>query len=265
MVGAEQHALLWTRNARPDEFDINTLAHMVYLRMLSPFTTIICYFADDLGGTRAVAKILASWITGSSCGPSDLPASTFPRVVIFKSDDRASFNEERATLDFVEELAVEAHSRNGMAQRSNGQPDKRLDAELRRRFGGLHVLSLPKFPPTGNQADLQKDGVWDAIRERILQSSQRIQGRRRKAQVAFSADHFKAFLHLSCQHFARDAVIPFSFMEASRLANPVPRDFPYHIASFLEGIKPHLVKPFATPLIASALTLDSFPPEMHRK
>jgi hypothetical protein len=54
-------------------------------------------------------------------------------------------------------------------------------------------------------------------------------------------------------------------MEASQFVNPVPRDFSYHIASFLEGIKPHPVKPFTTPLISSALTLDSFPPEMHRK
>jgi hypothetical protein len=259
IVGAEQHALLWSRNARPDEFDLSTLAHLIYLRMLSPFATVICYFADDLGGTRAVAKILASWIAGSSDGPSDLPASTYPRVVIFKSDDRASFNEERATLDFVEELAVETNT-----QRLNGQPDETLAAQLRQRFGGLHVLSLPKLAPTGDQLDLQIDS-WDAVLERILKSSQRIHGRRRKAQAAFSADHFKAFLHLSCRHFARDAVLPFSFIEASRFANPVPRDFSYHISSFLEGIKPHLVKPFATPLIASALTLDSFPPEMHRK
>jgi hypothetical protein len=98
--------------------------------MPSHFTTVICYFADDLGGTRAVAKILVSWIRGPSDGPWDLPASTYPRVVIFKSDDCASFNEKRVTLNFVEELAVETHSRNGMAQRLNGQPDKRLDAQL---------------------------------------------------------------------------------------------------------------------------------------
>ena len=262
-AGIERHTLLWSRKAAPDELNINTLAHLVYLRMLSPFSTIMCYFADDLGGTRAVAKILASWLTSSSDSPSDLPASTYPRVVIFISDDRELFNEERATIDFVQELAVEIRSRNGRVQRSNGQPDERLAAQLRNRFGGLHVLSLPRFAPVG-QTNLQKSDVWDAIRERILQSSQRIQDRRREAQVAFSADHFKAFLHLSCQHFARDAALPFSFVEASRLSNPIPRDFSYHIAHFLDGIEVRLVQPFATPLVASAMVLDGYPPEMHR-
>jgi hypothetical protein len=54
-------------------------------------------------------------------------------------------------------------------------------------------------------------------------------------------------------------------MEASRLANPVPQGFSYHIANFLANVQPSLIKHFAVPYIASALVLDSHPPEMHGK
>jgi hypothetical protein len=267
--GFEQHALLWHRKFATEGLDANTLGHLVYSKLISPFSTIICMFADDLGGTRAVADILASWLISLSNRSSDLPVSTYPRVLILKTPDRAPFNEERATIDFMRELAEEAEARNGsLAQRSNGRlTDERFDTLLKQQFGGLRVLALPNVIPTAeDQSQLPGlDGLWESLRMRILQGSQRIQDRRRKAQVAFNANHFKAFFHLACEHFARDIVTPFSFLEASRLANPVPQDFSSHIANFLTGVKPPLMEPFAIPFIASAMTLDSCPPEMHSK
>ena len=261
-VAVEQHALHWHRKAPTEGLDTNTLAHLVYSKLISPFSTIICFFADDLGGTRVVADILASWLISLSNRSSDLPVSTYPRVLVLKANDRAP-NEERATLNFMKELAEEAKARNGsLAQRASGSlANDRFYALLRQQFGGLRVLALP-----GTKEPLQKQGnLWESLWTRILQGSQRIQNRRRKAQVAFSSTHFKAFFHLACAHFAGDIVAPFSFVKASRLANPVPQDFSSHITNFLAEVKPPLIESFAIPFIASAMAIDSCPPEMHSK
>jgi hypothetical protein len=54
----DQSPIRWHWNV----LDTNGLSDLIYSRMISPFYTIICFFADDLGGTRGVAKRLASWI-----------------------------------------------------------------------------------------------------------------------------------------------------------------------------------------------------------
>lgn len=264
-AGIKQHTLLWHRKVPTEGLDANTLAHLVYSKLMTPFSTIICFFADDLGGTRAVAEILASWLVSLSNRSSDLPVSTYPRVLILKANGRVRFNEEKATIGFMKELAKATRARNGsLAQISNGRlSDERFNALLTQQFGGLRVLALPSAE---YQSQIQRpDDEWESLRTRILQGSQHIQDRRRKAQVAFSANHFKAFFHLACEHFARDIVTPFSFVKASRLANPVPQDLPFHIANFLRDVKPPQIEPFAIPFIASAITLNSYPPEMHSK
>jgi hypothetical protein len=165
----------------------------------------------------------------------------------------------------MKEIAEATKARNGgLAQGSNERlTDERFIVLLTQQFGGLRVLALPSAK---YQSQLQRlDDSWESLRTRILQGSEHIQDRRRKAQVAFSANHFKAFFHLACEHFARDIVTPFSFVKASRLANPVPQDLPFHIANFLRDVKPPQIEPFAIPFVASAITLDSYPPEMHSK
>ena len=265
-AGVGQHALLWHRKAPAEGLDANTLAHLVYSKLISPFSTVVCLFADDLGGTRVAVDILASWLVSFSSRSSDLPVSTYPRILVLKAADRDPFDEERATFEFMKELAEQTEFRTGSLAQNGRLADGRFDALLRQQFGGLRVLALPDAMPTAeDQSQLARpDGFW-ALRTRILQGSQRIQDRRRKAQVAFSATHFKAFFHLACEHFAKDIVTPFSFVKASRQANPVPLDFSSHIANFLADVKPPLIEPFAIPFIASAMTLDSCPPEMHSK
>jgi hypothetical protein len=267
--GVEHHALHWHQKVPMKELDTKILAHLVYSKLISPFSTIICLFADDLGGTRAVADILASWLISLSNRSSDLPISTYPRVLILKSDNRVPFNEERETLKFMKELAEETKARNGnLVHNSQGQfAEGRFNTLLKQQFGGLRVLTLPKFigPEEQLQYQKQENAEWNLLKARILQGSQRIQDRRRKAQVAFSATHFKAFFHLACIQFAEDIVTPFSFVKASRLANPIPQNFSFHIASFLTGVKQVLLEPFAIPFISSAMTLDSCPPGMHSK
>ena len=147
------------------------------------------------------------------------------------SEINEKLNEEKATLEFMKELAEEAKVRNrNLGQEPNGRPPHHdFDALLRQYFGGLRVLTLPNNAAVQEESEILKlENLWESLRARILQGSQRIQDRRRKAQVAFSATHFKAFFHLACTHFAGDIIAPFSFLKASRLANPIPRRMTQH-------------------------------------
>jgi hypothetical protein len=255
--GVEHHPLLWHQKSLTESLGVHSPAYLVYTKLLCPFSTLVCFFADDLGGTRAVANLLASWITSSTYRSSDLPVSTYPRVLIFKAHDNNSSSEEKATIDFMEVLEEETHARTERWGRE-------FDALLKQHFGGLRVLALPNEAATQSQIP-EMDDLWKSLRIRVIRGSQRIHDRRRKAQVAFSATHFKAFFHLATKHFSKTISIPFSFMKASRLANPVPQDFSTHINNFLTDIELPLVESFGIPFIASAMTLDSYPPGMHSK
>ncbi|KAI9763377.1 MAG: hypothetical protein M1840_000569 [Geoglossum simile] len=259
----DQRSIRWLRNI-PRGFDPNSLANLIYRKLISPFCTIICLFSDDLGGTRATAKLLASWLISLSNPSSDLPVSTYPRILILKrwNDPSATFDEKLATICFIQELRQEMDLRNmNFRKRANGRMgDTEFNSLVEQQFGDIHVLALPI-----QQGSLYEKSVQSQLRTRLLQESEDMQNYRRIAKVAFSANHFGTFIHSACDHFAADILTPFSFVEASRVPNPVPQDLSLHLINFLKHISQNLLMSFAVPVIASALSLDSYPPDMHSK
>lgn len=266
-VDVKQRPLKW-HGGIPQGFDVNTLAHIVYTKLLSPFSTVICLFADDLGGLKGVASILASWVVSLSNRASDLPASTYPKVLILKEwNDLESgiFDEKLATRAFMEDVRRESKRENGSLSE--------LDELLAQRFGELRVLAYTSHPSDFHAMTLEDvhshlqrlDQSWKSLRNRLFQDSQDVQDRRREAQVAFTANHFRAFFDSAYDHFAQDIATPFSYIRASRLPNPIPLDLGFHLISFLKRAPRKLDIAFAAPVIASALSLDSFPPDMHSK
>lgn len=145
-AGITQHALIWRRKVPIDSLDAKTLAYLVYSKLISPFSNVICLFADDLGGTEAVTEMLASWVISLSNRSPDLPASTLPRVLILKLCEHSSFDEERATVHFMKGLARVAKLRDGgLGQKLSGRlTEARLIALLKQHFGGLRIIALPK-------------------------------------------------------------------------------------------------------------------------
>lgn len=264
-AGIKQYTLLWYRKVPTDRLDTNTLAYLVYSKLISSFSTVIYFFADDLGETQALADILASWLVSLNNRSSDLPVSIYPRVLILKAKGYSRFKEEKATIDFMQELAKAARARNGsLVQRSNRRlSDERFNILLTQQFGSLQVLALPS---TKYQSQLQNpDNLWELLKTRILEGLQYIQDRCCRVHVAFSANYFKTFFYLACKYFGKDIVTLFSFVKALRLANPVLQDLSFYITNFLKGIKLPQIELFAILFIASAITLDSYPPEIYSK
>ena len=53
--------------------DPKSLAHLVYAKLIAPFSTVICFFAEDFGGQETIVEILAVWLMSFSSRSSDLP------------------------------------------------------------------------------------------------------------------------------------------------------------------------------------------------
>ena len=252
-----QRPLTW-HNQTSNGLDPKSLAHLVYAKLIAPFSTVICFFAEDLGGLQAIAQILAVWLMSFSSRSSDLPPSTNPRVLILiRHQDYLSFDEQAATKRFMMDLGREAEKKNGiMTGQLNGRLKKaKLDELLQQQFGGMRVVAFPDLDSTSRE--------WRTVRTRILQDSKEIQERRKEARVAFSAQHFTSFFHMASNHFCNSVASPFSFIRASRILNPVPAEFPFHIARFMKRVDQRQILNFAVPMIASALMFDSYPSGMH--
>ena len=256
--GVEQHSLRWHQNL-PSAFQPSVLANLVYSKLILPFTNITCIFADDFGGTREAAKVLASWILSLGGRSLDLPVAAYPRIFILQqwTDPIGTFDEKLATLAFVEELRRQTN----LARRGERDMDEfQFSSLLRRQFSELSVLTLP-------MTNYGKDGLRQTqrLRERLLQESREVQELRHREQVAFSTGHYEAFFHLACCHFASDMVAPFDFIAATRIANPIPDKFSSHLLNFVRLAPSQGLMVFTLPFIASAFHLDGFPPDMHSK
>ncbi|TVY13661.1 Calcium-independent phospholipase A2-gamma [Lachnellula arida] len=249
--------LLW-HNKVSQSMDPAICAHLLYAKLISPFSTVICLFEEDLGGLSAVAEILVRWLMNFSNRPSDLPPSTHPRVLILTNATHYSnFDEQAATKQFMNNVGKEAEKKLG--QLTGGRDSRMKKAELDRllaaQFGGMRLVGFPGLEESHRS--------WKSIKARILRDSNEVQKYRQQAQVAFSALHFKAFFHMACDHFCSDITSPFSFVRASRFPNPIPENLQFHLLSFLKKVDRTQILNFAVPIIASALMFDSYPSGMH--
>jgi hypothetical protein len=78
----------------PQALNHPTLIHLLYSKLLALFSTIICFFTEDLKGLTLVAELLTVWLIGLNSRPSDLLLGTYPRVLILiQRDDLSIFDE----------------------------------------------------------------------------------------------------------------------------------------------------------------------------
>jgi len=277
--GSVDHRILhWHKNI-PGGFDVYTLANIVYTKLISPFSTVVCLFADDLEGLNAVARLLASWLVCfRNRRTTRVVTATSPRVIVLRewNDlENGIFDEKLATRSFMQELRNQSELRNREQQErlADHLSQQDIDRLLDLQFGDIRVLAYTSHPIDAGLMTLKDvhfhlrrlDKSWISLRNRLLQDSHDIQERRRQQQMAFSAIHLQALFNSACEHIERDIMTPFNFIRASRSANPVPSRFAEYLSAFLKETPQKLHLSFNTPIIASALALDSFPPNMHCK
>jgi hypothetical protein len=252
--GIELHSLRWLQNI-PREMGSVTLAHLVYTRLLLPFSTVVCIFASDFDGTDKVAKFLVSWLKLRKLQPA-FPSSTFPRILILvECSDRGSFDEKLATTKFLKRLRRIIREDKGLLGPlgDEGLTDVEFEKFLKENVFELRLLALPA---AGDET------YFDTFRTRLLCESEEIHNFRKVAKIAFSARHLQTFFQFACRHFADTIISPLDIVRVSRIPNPTPADLPLHLANFVECI-PDEHHDIVAPVIASALYLDNFPPGAH--
>jgi hypothetical protein len=216
-------------------------ANNIYFRLLSPFTDVFRFFADDVGKFKPIVQCLALWLDLGQ--PFTLPKSTRPKVLIVIERGENVTGSESGLRVFKRMLREET------------------TMDMSEQFSDIRLLSV----------EVRKKGLSNKARHRelfeyLLYFSDQVRGARINTQTLFSACHFSAFFHYALIHVAVSSVEPFNFITASRAENPVPSGFRDHLVDFLGNIKtPQKLLEFAIPVVASSFLLDNYPPDMHCK
>ncbi|KAH8587298.1 hypothetical protein B0O99DRAFT_527023 [Bisporella sp. PMI_857] len=215
-------------------------ADNIYFKLLSPFTDVFCFFADDIGELELIVHRLALWLDMGQ--PSTLPKSTRPKVlVVIGRGEDVQGNDESDSRAFRRMLSDET------------------TIDVSEQFSDIRILSL-----SARDRSLSNKARHRKLFEHLLNFSDQVREAKVSTQTLFSAHHFAAFFHHALNHVAATSVEPFDFISASRIDRPIARNLCGHLTDFLHNIKtPEKLSQFAIPIIASSFLLDAYPLDMH--
>lgn len=208
--------------------------------LLFPHADVFCFFSDDLGGFRPIARRLALWLDQSrSSAP---PKTALPSVLIVTSRlSPGAEAEEQAKRAFLWMLEEE----------TTVSPYQQLSA--------IDVVAVLPKRAVSAAARCRR------VKERLMERSDHVRRDREARRALFSATHTAALLQAAAAHFARSLDTPFDFIHASRIHNHVAPDMAEHFSNFLKHtVSSSQLTEFAAPMLASTLLLDSYPPNAHR-
>lgn len=206
----------------------------VLTRLLFPFSSLVCLFAEDLGGVDAVLDKIEIW---SAMKPTtdlaDFARQALPRVCVITS----------GPLTPSSQIQDEVwRARSGKLNDSN-------------HFSSVQILRFD----VGDHSDFHKNLRFSLVNEletsRILKDEHRVQ---------FNADHLVDFFSQATLHLAANRGGKFSFIAASRTYRPIPSAFPEQVRALLCSRAKYRVSfdEVAT-LIGSCLLLDAYPNSCH--
>ncbi|KAI9777798.1 MAG: hypothetical protein M1839_008593 [Geoglossum umbratile] len=238
----------------PPDSDVDTITteaivNRVYVRLIAPFSNVICFFGSDHGGMRATARRLASWAISKP--PSDLHPEAIPRALVVLETTCNKFNTKAAERKLFQYIMEESYKMYGLVDSAQ------VISNLDRHFQAIEVIYIEGRLGCGEL-------TAEVLRERIILEASKTQRAREDHNTLLTFGHFQAFFHLACSHFSSSSNLPFQFVLSSRLRNPVPYGFEKHLDELLQ-LTPTEDSLWAVsaPLLASALVLDSCRPGMH--
>ncbi len=229
-------------SATPTTPTLSESADSIYFKLLSPFTDVFCFFADDVGKFRPIVQRLALWLDLGQ--PSTLPKSTRPKVLIVTERAEDVPGDDESDLRVFRQMLSEETT-----------------MDVSEQFSGIRILGL-----AARKKNLSNKARHRQLFEQLLNFSDQVREARVNTRTLFSAHHFAAFFHYALNHIAETSVEPFNFITTSRIENSVASNLQNHLVDFLHNIKtPQKLLEFAIPVIASSFLLNSYPPDMHCK
>ena len=240
-----QRRLLWMTPGRGFARQLKSLGYAIYATVLAPFLSVICLFAEDLGGMTGVAETLAEQIV--DCPAPDTPRSVLPRVIVFVTSPSSTKETDEALLGKIL-LAV--------GKRKNFQSDEEARFAIFGAFNKIETVNVKTASPVTDHL----------LRTRVLLLAQDAQQARISRQRLFSLGHLEAFVGAALDQFSSDPKRPVRLIELSRSYGLPVLDFAGHLRElFAKAPSDAFLWCVAAPLVASALILDSSPPGMHRE
>lgn len=234
--------ITWARQRGQTE-----IARAFYDSVLAPLSSVVCYFAADLGGLRGVAKLIAEQLA-SGLPSNRLQQDALPRVLVVVDTTTCGFDAWSAEARLQKELETALQDmENGLNNLSEV-----LDHFREIRVLGLHKDSSPELRSK-------------ILLRRIASVSTSVQSARRSSRTLFASRHaYALFIKLIDNFCMRQE--PFDYIKASRAAGFSAQDFPTHLKHLLDMLPSDVwLWHTVVPLVASALILASYPPGSHCK
>lgn len=223
------------------------IARIFYDSVLAPLSSVVCYFAADLGGLRGVAKLIAEQLA-SGLPSNRLQHDALPRVLVVVDTTTCGFDAWSAEARLQKELET--------ALQDIGKGPNKL-SEVLDHFREIRVLGLHK--------DSSPELRSKILLRRIASVSTSVQSARRSSRTLFASRHAYALFTKLIDNFCIRQE-PFDFIKASRAAGFCAQDFPTHLKHLLDMIPSDVwLWHTVVPLVASALFLASYPPGSHCK
>jgi hypothetical protein len=214
-------------------------ADHLYARLLRPFSDVFCLFLEDLGGMPPVVERLVSWFEKGEA--SVAPKTSNPSLMLVIEREAPGLKAERVVKEQLLRMLGQKTSRS-----------------IFDHFCNVEVVSIL---PEGR---LSLEARHRRLKERLLDALDQGQERRMRTGMLLSATHFAVFFSHACDHLATTLYEPFNFVKTSRLRNPVSTEMDKHLSMFLKHIRSlQQLRGFAIPVIASSLSLNAYPPDMH--
>ncbi|KAK1974588.1 hypothetical protein LZ30DRAFT_607654 [Colletotrichum cereale] len=217
--------------------DASQVSSSLYIELLAPFSSVVLLFVSDFGPTSRLVDFLWAWLRSAMLKPPPF-CPEFVLVVETNSQVRLSTLQSRLIACGMKALRV-----------SDPQhPYTEADVEkIKHTYLSLSVLSTAV------------DHTFPQSLQSVLKASRR---KRQNAGFDFSALHWKALVRSALAQHADQSTLPINLHHLSRIRKPVPLGIKTHITDFVQSTKGGRID--QATVIASALTMDAYPPRMHR-
>jgi hypothetical protein len=214
-----------------------TLVTMLYVRLMLLFADVVCIFADDYGGLEAVAQMLRSWI---AIGRNTLlPGKVRPTILVVTTEPVSSVTQEVLDdAEFQEMLGEESLSAQDVC------------------FAPPRVVRISSAVTPGQE--------FAPLKHFIDKTNEEVREIRKGYQLLFTIPHLEALFAAAVRQFAPSVSVPFNFVWASRLENPVSEACGDNLGHFINLAKSlNITRDLVLDYIASAIVMDAYPPGMH--
>jgi hypothetical protein len=210
-----------------DDFGATLVRHL-----LIPFSSVLCVFAEDLGGLSGVADRLQVWVEAAK-----VTAPSYTRMIVATTDDEHTLGSKtyEALIERIERLAQACSL-----------------ASIRIENISLLPLRVARYTTMGKGALVEELKAAKEAREAHM--------------TLYSATHVAALFSGCIAHAARSSPRPFDFFQATRQGIPCPPYLEDCLHAFLKAAHRHEM-PHQTlaSVLATSLLMHAYPQSSHRK